>query len=463
LAISQSPNPKPKPRNPLFRMITHTDDRLRLFPDTTRIAGDALSVGGQDLSSLAETYATPLYVLDRATLDAAAARYKSALKTHYPGSALITYAGKAFLCNAIAQWADQQKLWVDCTGEGEIGVAVAAGLRPQSIVAHGVNKSAADLALAIRHAGTIVVDNLDELALLTRLLKFRGSPDQSGEARPDVWLRLQPGLEVETHHPHTRTGQIDSKFGMTPDEIEVAAQASSAAGLILNGLHFHLGSNFRATASLAAAIDIALAIVKVMRLGDNWHFCPGGGWSVAYHEDELPQPEVDEYIRVIGHEVTKRCRASGLTLPILHVEPGRSLVARAGVAIYRVGGVKRRGRRTWLLTDGGMADNPRHALYGARYTCLPAAGLGRSWTELVSVAGPCCESGDVVIEDLPMPRMEVGELIAIPVSGAYQLSMSSNYNGARRPAVVWLDRDRARLIVRRETADDISRRDLSLT
>ena len=180
---------------------------------------------------------------------------------------------------------------------------------------------------------------------------------------------------------------------------------------------------------------------------------------MAYHEDELPTPSIENYVRGIAEAVVEGCQQRGLSLPHLHLEPGRSLIARAGVAIYRVGAIKRRGERTWLLTDGGMADNPRHALYDAKYSCLTVSGLGREMIERVSIAGPYCESGDVVIENLPMPKVEEGELIAIPVSGAYHLSMSSNYNGARRPAVVWVEESRARLIVRRETVDELTRRD----
>jgi diaminopimelate decarboxylase len=192
-----------------------------------------------------------------------------------------------------------------------------------------------------------------------------------------------------------------------------------------------------------------------MGFGREWHFCPGGGWGVAYHEDELPNPSIESYVRGIAESLVEGCRQHALDLPHLHLEPGRSLVARAGVAIYRVGAVKRRAHKTWLLTDGGMADNPRYALYGAKYSSLTVAGLGRERTEKVSMAGPYCESGDVIIEDLPMPEVHEGELIAIPVAGAYQLSMSSNYNGARRPAVLWLEEGNAKLIVRRETTQDL--------
>jgi diaminopimelate decarboxylase len=169
----------------------------------------------------------------------------------------------------------------------------------------------------------------------------------------------------------------------------------------------------------------------------------------------LPNPSIEGYVRGIAEAVVEGCAQRGLDLPHLHLEPGRSIVARAGVAVYRVGAVKRRAHKTWLLADGGMADNPRHALYGSRYSCLPLRGLSRQSLELVSVAGPYCESGDVVIEDLPMPEVVEGEYIAIPVAGAYHLSMSSNYNGARRPAVLWLEEGKAGLIIRRETTDDL--------
>ena len=200
---------------------------------------------------------------------------------------------------------------------------------------------------------------------------------------------------------------------------------------------------------------MALDLAKEIGFNSEWHFCPGGGWGVAYHEDELPNPPIESYVRGIAEAVIEGCQSRGLDLPHLHLEPGRSIVARAGVAIYRVGAVKRRGDKIWLLTDGGMADNPRFAMYGARYSCLPVSGFSRERGERVSIAGPYCESGDVVIENLSMPKVEEGELIAIPVSGAYHLSMSSNYNGARRPAVLILEEGEARLIIRRENVDDL--------
>jgi diaminopimelate decarboxylase len=204
---------------------------------------------------------------------------------------------------------------------------------------------------------------------------------------------------------------------------------------------------------------MALDIAKEIGFAGGWHFCPGGGWGVAYHEDELPNPSIESYVRGIAEAVIEGCRARGLDLPHLHLEPGRSLVARAGVAIYRVGAIKQRGEKTWILTDGGMADNPRFAMYGARYSCLPVEGLERERGSKVSIAGPYCESGDILIEGLPMPELKEGELIAIPVAGAYHLSMASNYNGARKPEVLMLEEGNVNVILRRETVNDLLQRD----
>jgi len=433
-------------------------NRLALFPESTRVREDSLFIAGHALASLSAEYGTPLYVYDRSTLDLAVAEYKSALRAYYPVTSHITYAGKAFLCKAIAEWTQRHNLSVDCTGEGEIEIAVAGGVPRERILVHGVNKSLADLKSALQNAGTIVVDNLTELktldsdSLLSKLRK-RASALQ-------IWLRLLPGVAVSTHHVHTQTGQHDSKFGMTREELLEAAKFCKENNLPLNGIHFHQGSNFRDPEPLIPAIDMALDIAKEIGFSGEWHFCPGGGWGVAYHEDELPNPSIESYVRGIAEAVIECCQSRGLDLPHLHLEPGRSLVARAGVAIYRVGAIKRHGDKIWILTDGGMADNPRFALYGAKYSCIPVSGVGRERGARISIAGPYCESGDVVIEDLPMSNLEEGELIAIPVAGAYHLSMSSNYNGARKPAVLMLEEGKVTQIVRRETTDDLLKRDM---
>jgi diaminopimelate decarboxylase len=339
---------------------------------------------------------------------------------------------------------------VDCTGLGEIAIAVEAGLPRAQLVVHGVNKSQDDLLAAIEHADTIIVDNFTELQRLAELAQ--------NHSLPDLWLRLQPGMAVDTH-AYTQTGHEDSKFGMDYDLLLEAAAFCKKKHLPIKGIHFHQGSQFRDPEPLAHGIEGALDAAKIIGFNGEWHLSPGGGWGVAYHEAELPHPSVEMYVRFISEYILSGCRSRGLGLPYLHLEPGRTIVARAGVAVYRVGTVKRTGRRTWLLIDGGMADNPRPALYGVKYSALPVKEPERPYEENVWIGGPYCESGDVIIEALPFPKVNEGELIAVPMAGAYQLSMASNYNGARKPAVLMLEDGKPTLMQARETAEDLVRRD----
>ena len=406
---------------------------------------------------MAETYGTPLYLFDGATLDAAATAYRRSLLAHYPGAAGITYAGKAFLCKAIARWTQRHDLWLDCTGVGEIAIAVAVGTPRRSLLVHGVNKSAADLAAAVTHAGIIVVDNLTELERLTRLLA--GQPE-----RPELWLRVRPGLAVETH-AYRQTGQSDSKFGLDSAEIAQGVAWCLAHNLPLTGLHFHQGSHFHDPAPIGPAVAMVLDLVAMLRAQSGWApmaLSPGGGWGVPYHEDDLPHPSVDDYVKFTAEAILSGCEERNLPLPRLQLEPGRSLLAQAGVALYRVGAVKHSATRRWLLLDGGLADNPRPALYGARYSALPVCDPLRPFSEPAWLAGPYCESGDILIEGLPLPELATDQLLAVPVSGAYQLSMQSNYNGARKPAVIWLEGGQATVIQRRETLADLLLRDTEL-
>jgi diaminopimelate decarboxylase len=437
------------------------EKRCALFPDGLSLhqesGREVIRIAGCDLDALAEQYGTPLYLYDRQTMDTAVSAYQQALASAYPGQGGLTYAGKAFLCTAIAQWTQQHGLWLDCTGSGELRVAAQAQVNRSSLLVHGVYKTQADLQVALEQAGTLVIDNLDELY---RLMKF----SKPSGGWPELWLRLRPGIAVSTH-TYTQTGQADSKFGMSPEEAGKGVQFCLEQGLPITGLHFHLGSHFHNLEPLRPAIDVTLDLIAELYKTTGWlpqSLCPGGGWGVAYHEDELPQPQVERYVRTIAEQVNNGCHERQIGLPRLVLEPGRSLVARAGVAIYRVGTVKHTPSRRWLLLDGGLADNPRPALYGARYSALPVRepkrpAIGPAW-----LAGPYCESGDILIENLPMPGMDPGELLAVPVSGAYQLSMGSNYNGARKPAVLLLEHGSARLIQRRETLDDLVQRDYPL-
>ena len=435
----------------------HPEKRLELFPDTVQVEqtpdGSRLFVGGFDLEQLVGMYGTPLYVYDAATIANAVHAYRQALADFYPGGSALTYAGKAYLCTYLAGWLAAQDVHIDCTGVGEFAAVARAGVPRAKVVAHGVNKSANDLKSALVYAGVIVVDQLAELERLTDLI------DDQQRAEIQVWLRYRPGKVVATH-AHIQTGQADAKFGMSRAEVEAAAQICRSAGLNLRGLHFHLGSHFRDLQPVREALQGALELLASLGGDADWILCPGGGLGVPYHEADPPVPSIREYVQQVAEWVVGACAASGQPLPRLHLEPGRSLVARAGLALYRVESVKQAASRRWLLVDGGIADNPRPALYGVRYSALPVRAPERPWSGPVWIGGPYCESGDVLIETLPMADIQPGELLAVPVSGAYQLSMASNYNGACRPAVVWLQEGGNRLIQRRETAEDLLRRDL---
>ena len=437
-------------------------DRLLLFPDTVALSPDksgtpSLHVGGHDLNELAAEYGTPLYIYDQKTIDNAVHAYQNALSCHYPGPAGITYAGKASLNLAMAHLMAAHGLLLDCTGVGEIHIARTAGVPRAQILMHGVNKSLADLRAGFAQAGTLVVDSLPELARIAQLAHDRG-------AAPALWLRVRPGFAVDTHQ-FRQTGQHDSKFGMDADECVDAIALCQQNELPVTGLHFHQGSHFHAAAQVLPALDVVCDLIGRLQHELNWWpqvLSPGGGWGIAYHEADLPHQSIEEYVATVAAALAENLAPFSTPLPRLQVEPGRSLVARAGVAIYHVGTVKQAGSRRWLLLDGGMADNIRPALYQARYSALPVTDpLGRPpISENAWLGGPYCESGDLLIEDLPLPDIKTGELLAVPVSGAYQLMMASNYNGALRPAVVMLHDGIAQLVQRRETVVDLLLRDV---
>ncbi len=449
---------------PKQECITHT--RLKLFPITTQIITtngiSELTIAGQSLSQLADRYGTPFYLYYQATLDYNLSTYQHSLSKYYPGDHQITYAGKAFLCLAMAQWVERHGACLDCSSAGELYIASQAGLPRERIISHGVNKSDVDLLAAIQYAGILVVDNLNELQRLIQHSQQRVEPGQV--PFPKIWLRLRPGISVPSHS-HVQTGQVDSKFGLSPQEFLQAVQSCLTHGLPLDGLHFHLGSQLHSPEPINSAMEIALDLIKGCQNQTGWLpavFCPGGGCGVPYHEADLPYMPLENFIQSIVEKLISGCQARQLPNIRLQLEPGRSLVARAGVAVYRIGSVKHTGSRSYLLVDGGLADNPRPALYQARYSALAVRQPLRPAVNPAWVAGPYCESGDILLTDLPMPELLPGELIAVPTSGAYQLSMSSNYNGATRPATIWLKDKQDYLIQSRETAADLLRRDLLL-
>jgi diaminopimelate decarboxylase len=434
-----------------------------LWPDTVGVtATEGLSIGGCDVPALAVRHGTPLYVLDEATVRATARRFTDALARSYPEPATVHYAGKALLNTAIAALMAECGLGLDCVSLGEFAVARHAGVDPGAIHLHGNAKPLHELQQALAwNAGRIMVDSLDELRALGRLAADRPT-------RQHVLLRLNPGVRVHTH-AHVQTGQLNSKFGL-PIETGMAEEALRLAletpGLELAGLHMHLGSQITDLEPLRQAVGLIFEFAATMKARYGWHmreFSPGGGLGVAYAPGD-PQPEIETYVSRIAEATLLQARATGLEPPRLVLEPGRSLIARAVVAIYSVLSTKTiPGIRRFVAIDGGMGDNIRPALYEARYHATRADRVEASpeaADERVTVAGRYCESGDVLLRDIDLPPLEVGALLAVPMAGAYTLSMASNYNLVTRPALLLLRDGEDYLIQRRETLDDLVARDL---
>lgn len=447
----------------------------KLWPTTAELDEQAeLWLGGCKASDLARLHGTPLYLFDEATLRSRARAYQAALRRYYPGTAQTAYAAKAYLCTAIAQVFAEEGLDLDVVSGGELHVALASGFPPERIHFHGNNKTPAELEQAYAAGiGRIVVDNFLELERLGPLGERALARDRSIA----IWLRLSPGIQAHTH-AHIQTGHEDTKFGFSiasGDAERAVVRALQTPGLSLLGLHSHIGSQIYESEPLADAAGRVLEFAAAMR--DRHAFVlrelsPGGGWGVPMTEGD-PEAPIEPYVETLAAATMATCRAAGLELPHLVLEPGRSLVAPACVALYTVGARKEiPGVRTYVSADGGMADNIRPALYGASYSALAISGAansadgnatgGPAAAETVTIAGKFCESGDVLIRDIALPRLSPGDLLAIPMTGAYTLSMASNYNLATRPAVLLLKDGGARLIQRRESPQDLVRRDVPL-
>jgi diaminopimelate decarboxylase len=428
-----------------------------LTPLSTALADDdQLVVGGCRLDDLAATYGTPVYVLDEATLRATCRAYRDALQSFYPGPSLAIYASKANSSLALTALVASEGLGLDAVSAGELLTALRGGMPAERIVLHGNNKSEQELGLALEHGVTVVLDNWHDLALLRHL----AAPGLTSPVR--LLVRFTPGIECHTHE-YIRTGHLDSKFGFDPDQLEaVLTELAACPWALVDGLHAHIGSQIfelEPHRDLAGVMADALALAR--SLG---HPCAdlnvGGGLGIRYIESDDP-PSIQDWVRTVAEAVAQACRDRNLDLPRLLCEPGRSLVATAGVTLYTVGSRKEiPGLRTYLSVDGGMSDNPRPITYQSRYTAVLAANPLAEPTTVVTVAGKHCESGDVLLHDLALPPAESGALLVVFATGAYNASMGSNYNRIPRPAAVLVGDGNAELVQRREQPDELLRYDL---
>ncbi len=429
-----------------------------VLPETAEVKDDHLFVGGVDMVDLAHEQGTALYVIDEADLRHRMESYVGAFRSRYESSDVI-YASKAFLNKEVARIANQEGLCLDVSGGGELACALAAGFPAERVFVHGNNKTPQELREAVSAGvGRIVVDSRIELGRVSRIAGELG-------VTQDIYMRITPGVEADTHE-YIKTGCEDSKFGFTMLDdfaFRCVEDALAAPNVRLAGLHCHIGSQVFALHSFREAADVMVSFMA--RIRDRYgctieELDLGGGLGIAYLADDKPS-SIDEFAECTTSAVKESCEKYGLDLPRLLVEPGRSLVANAGITLYTVGILKTLPNiRKYVAVDGGMSDNIRTALYHADYEPTIANKAGRPRTEIVTLCGKHCESGDAVVIDMPLQTPELGDIVAVFGTGAYCYSMSSNYNGQPRPAIVFVRDGQARVTTRRETYEDLYARDL---
>ncbi len=413
-----------------------------LLPDSSTVIDGRLSIGGVDVLKLASEYGTPLFVYDEQQIRL---RCREAVAAFGDGAA---YATKAFLTTAMARLAHEEGMYLDVATGGEMYVALHAGVPADRLVLHGNNKSVEEIAAALdAGVGRIVVDSFVEIDRIASLVA-------DGSSRPSVLVRVTPGIDAHTHE-YLQTGIADSKFGfgMTSGDAGAAVQRVEASDAMeLVGIHAHIGSQVFDAESFRKAIEMLAPFVAPLDLPE---FSIGGGLGVAYVTGETA-PSITEWARI----VKQACADNGITAHVL-AEPGRSIVAGAAVTLYTVGTIKEiLDIRTYLSVDGGMSDNPRPSLYGSGYEAFLPRATDADRPKAVRIVGKHCESGDIIVADAAVPGdLTVGDILATPVTGAYGHSMGSNYNMIRRPPVVFVRDGEARLVVRRETYEDLVRRD----
>lgn len=418
-----------------------------------------LTIGGVDTVELAENYGTPLYVFDENDIRNSCREFKAAFDKYYGGNARVYYASKAFSCKEMYRLTDSEGLCADVVSGGELYTALSAGFPSENIGFHGNNKTPDELAYALdSRVGRIVVDNIYELHTLDALAGEKGVCQK-------ILLRIKPGIDCHTHD-YIKTGQIDSKFGFALENgeaLEAAKLATAMENVELVGIHCHIGSQIFETQPFVDAADIMVSLAKTIEKNCGKTLTEinfGGGYGIKYLESDSPVPKGDS-IRLLCEAVKEASEKYGFPLPTLAIEPGRSIVGDATLTLYKIGVVKTiKDVRTYVSVDGGMSDNPRYALYGAEYEAIVANKADKPRDFTATIAGKCCESGDLIQEHTKIQTPEVGDTLAVLSTGAYNYSMASNYNRIPRPAAVMVKDGSSRLIIERETYEDLIRKDI---
>lgn len=418
-----------------------------------------LTIGGMDCVELAEEYGTPLYVLDEDLVRENCRIYKKAMDKYYDGKGLILYANKALCTLFTCRVASEEGLGLDVVSGGELYTAIKAGFPMEKVCFHGNNKTQQELEMAVDNGvGHIIVDNIYELEMLDTIAASRKKVQ-------NIMFRIKPGIDAHTHS-FISTGQIDSKFGVALENgeaFDIIKRAHEMSNVRVTGIHCHIGSQIFDIEPFLKAAEVMMNFIGDLKdkLGlEINELNLGGGYGIMYTEKDDPI-EYDKYIEHVSEVVKSVCEKRGVKLPFIYMEPGRSIVASAGITLYKVGGIKDiKNVRKYVSVDGGMGDNPRYIMYESEYTAVIANNAGAKPSEKVTIAGKCCESGDILIKDIMMPEIKVGDTLAVLATGAYNYSMASNYNRIPRPAMVAVSGGKSKVVVRRESYEDLIRNDL---
>lgn len=418
-----------------------------------------LTIGGCDTVELAKEFGTPLYVMDENTIRKNCRLYKQSIDKYYGGHGLPLYASKALSCKELCRIVASEGMGLDVVSGGELYTAMQVGFPADKIYFHGNNKTVDEINYALDcGVGCFVVDNMEELSLLETICAQKGK-------KQDIMIRITPGIDAHTHN-FIRTGQIDSKFGFaieTGEGAKAIEKASKMTHINLIGIHCHIGSQIFEIEPFELAVKVMMNFMADMqeRFGVKMSALNlGGGFGVKYVPENDPI-EYDKYMEKVSGALKETCSKRNMELPYVLIEPGRSIVAEAGITLYTVGSVKNiPGVRTYVSIDGGMTDNPRYALYQAEYDAVIANKATQKRSKKVTIAGRCCESGDLIQEDINIQEPEAGDILAVFATGAYNYSMASNYNRVPRPAAVMITDGKPRLFIRRETYEDIVKFDI---
>lgn len=418
-----------------------------------------LMIGGCAASDLAKIYGTPLYVMDEEAIRSRCRLYMGKMRELYGDNFNVIYASKAFLCKEICRVMNSEGMCIDVVSGGELYTALKSGFPAEKIYFHGNNKSYEELEMAVQNSvGTIVVDNKSEIEILSKIAGKLGKS-------VNVLIRIKPGVDAHTHK-FIKTGQIDSKFGFAlenDEALNIVLNTVKEKTLKLKGLHCHIGSQILNSLPFVKAAEIMLDFIYRLKRDfsiDIRELNLGGGFGINYLPHEKPMDPL-KTLKDVHEALLKRANKFNIMLPKISIEPGRSVVGEAGVTLYRVGNIKEiKNVRTYIAVDGGMADNPRYILYGAPYEIVNADRMNAKRDCLVTVAGKCCESGDLIQKDVKICKTEVGDILAVLCTGAYNYSMASNYNRIAKPAVVMVKNGTHRLIVRRQTLEELIAQDV---